>query len=191
MAVDLAITEKQVNDMTSLAIGIYQWDRSVTIPEVIHGRWTTYNIVDAICNAIQRWDIEILGIENGQLKHAIMPILLDELREREISVAFDDTLTPINDKAARARPLQGMMQQGRWHYATSNGSWFETTQQQMLRFPGGVRDDDVDSQAWLAHMIGKLSAPSKPVTTVSGSDWRTALGRRLAEGANGGGYLGA
>lgn len=191
MAVDLAITEKQVNDRTSLAIGALGWDKTVTVYEVVYGRWGTYGIVDTICNALVRWDVEILGIENGQLKHAILPILLTELSERDINVAFDDDLTPVTDKAARARPLQGLMQQGRWYYV-SNDTWFPVVQQEMLRFPGGVRDDNVDSQAWLARMSLKVSPPTRPTSTVEGTEWRTKLGRMVAEQRAGdGGHMGA
>lgn len=191
LAVDLAITEKQTSDRTSLAVGILGWDRTITVPEIIRGRWGTYQIVDAICNAIQRWDIEIIGLENGQLKHAIMPTLLEEMSARNIVVAFDDELTPITDKAARARTLQGYMQQGRWFYV-SNDTWWDHTKQEMLRFPGGVHDDDVDSQAWLARMASKIAPPPRPVQRgVEDGGWRERLRRQQAGSYNGGGHMAA
>jgi predicted phage terminase large subunit-like protein len=190
MAVDLAITEKQVSDRTSITIGIMGWDRTITVPEIIRGRWGTFQIVEAICNALVRWDIEILGIENGQLKHAILPTLLEELQKRHINVAFDDTLTPITDKAARARTLQGYMQQGRWFYV-ANDTWWDHTKQEMLRFPGGVHDDDVDSQAWLARMCSKLTFPDKPRDSSRTESWKDRLRKDQAGHHDGGGAMAA
>ena len=62
---------------------------------------------------------------------------------------------------ARGRALQGRMQQGMVTFA-SGAPWYDSLKQEMLRFPAGVNDDQVDSLAWLAQMVVGREPPHRP-----------------------------
>lgn len=70
----------------------------------------------------------------------------------------DNALKPITDKMTRARPLQGLMQQGMCRFPKDE-PWVETMQMELLRFPNGAHDDIVDAGAWLARMAERIGAP--------------------------------
>lgn len=72
-----------------------------------------------------------------------------------------EVLKPITDKMARARPLQGRMQQGMVSYS-ANGEWYDEARNELLRFPAGVHDDQVDAIAWMTKMAVGKAAPRKP-----------------------------
>lgn len=73
------------------------------------------------------------------------------MRERQFYPSVQ-LLKPITDKLARARPLQGRMQQGMVSFA-DGAEWYDAARTEMLRFPAGVHDDQVDALAWMATMV--------------------------------------
>jgi predicted phage terminase large subunit-like protein len=160
---DFAISEKQQNDYTVGSVGIQNDKDEIDVPEVV--RFKSGNsifIVDTIIATAKRWyhPSLILGFEDGQIFRSIEALLRKRMEEEGFFVPYE-LLRPLTDKMARARPLQGRMQQGRVYF-NSNGEWYETVRNEMLRFPAGVHDDCVDSLAWLAHLIVGKPAPSRP-----------------------------
>ena len=81
------------------------------------------------------------------------------MRERQQYPAIQ-VLKPITDKMARARPLQGRMQQGMVSFP-KDAAWADTCRLEMLRFPAGAHDDCVDSLAWAAQLAIGRQAPRK------------------------------
>jgi predicted phage terminase large subunit-like protein len=110
-------------------------------------------IVDSILNLCQKWysPTLVLGVEDGQIFRAIESLLKKRMRERQFYPSIQ-LLKPITDKLARARPLQGRMQQGMVSFA-DGAEWYDTARTEMLRFPAGVHDDQVDALAWMASMV--------------------------------------
>ena len=88
-------------------------------------------------------------------------------------------LKPISDKQARARTLQGRMQQGLVSFS-SEADWYDSMRTEMLRFPNGVHDDQVDSAAWNAIMAAGRQPPKKQQSRPMKS-WKD----RLAGAGNG------
>lgn len=89
-------------------------------------------------------------------------------------------LKPITDKLARARALQGRMQQGMVTFA-ANGDWYDDTRNEMLRFPAGVHDDQVDSLAWMTTMVMGKAAPKKR-TSPAEKSWKDKLNVQASSG---------
>lgn len=94
------------------------------------------------------------------------------MRERQFYPPIT-LLKPITDKLARARPLQGRMQQGMVSFHDS-AEWYDTARAEMLRFPAGVHDDQVDALAWMATMAVGREAPRRRQTEATKS-WRDKL----------------
>lgn len=160
---DFAISEKQQNDYTVGSVGIQNDKDEIDVAEVIRMKsGNSIHIVDAILSTAKRWyhPSLILGFEDGQIFRSIEALLKKRMEEEGFYVPYE-VLRPLTDKMARARPLQGRMQQGRVYF-NSQGEWYETVRNEMLRFPAGVHDDCVDSLAWLAHLIVGKPAPSRP-----------------------------
>ena len=115
-------------------------------------------IVDAILAQATKHSVHLVGIERGQLELAIRPHLKAQMRAKRVIPAFDNTLVPITDKLSRARPLQGLMQQGMIVFPTGQ-EWVDELKGELLRFPAGVHDDQVDAMAWLVRMALKQPLP--------------------------------
>lgn len=153
VAFDFAISEKKHNDYTVGSVGLQDENDILHVADMVRFKsGDAFFIVESILNLCQKWYSPnlILGMEDGQIYRAIESLLKKRMRERKFypSVVL---LKPITDKQARARPLQGRMQQGMVSFAEGAG-WYDAARTEMLRFPAGVHDDQVDSLAWMTTM---------------------------------------
>ncbi len=155
---DLAISKQQQRDYTVGVIGAMDSAGVLHILDVVRGRMDAMEIVDAILAQATKHSVHLVGIERGQLELAIRPHLKAQMRAKRVIPAFDNTLVPITDKLSRARPLQGLMQQGMIVFPTGQ-EWVDELKGELLRFPAGVHDDQVDAMAWLVRMALKQPLP--------------------------------
>jgi predicted phage terminase large subunit-like protein len=181
MAWDFAISEKKQSDYTVGTVGLQDDNDVLHIAEQVRFKsGDAFFIVESILNLAERWYSPSLtiGFEDGQIYRAIEALLKKRMRERRVYPSVT-LLKPITDKMARARPLQGRMQQGMVSFSR-HGEWFDACRQEMLRFPAGVHDDCVDSLAWLATMAVGRQPPRRPVQKELPS-WKNKL--KLGSGA--------
>lgn len=165
MAWDLAVGQKQQNDFTVGTVGCLDYYDRLIVLEVIRAKMNIHQTAEAILGLYDKYNRmvqgnPVIGIEQGQLSLALGPHMDKVMDEQRLFPSFDDTLKPINDKIHRAGPLQGRMQQGKVVFAKDE-PWVEDVQHELLRFPGGVHDDIVDSLAWLARMFSNTKAPTR------------------------------
>lgn len=161
---DLAISEKQQADYTVGVIAGLDHTDQLFVLDVMRFRGDAYKIAEAIVTSANRWQVELVGIEKGQLEQAIRPTLLKMMREKRAKFALaegDRALVPVTDKLSRARPLQGRLQQGMIYFDNTQG-WCENLIFEALRFPVGVHDDQVDALAYLVRMVMREDPPKPP-----------------------------
>lgn len=174
---DFAIGEKQVNDWTVGATILQDENDVLHVLEVFRMKGDSFQIVEAILDTALRWGSTpstgyLIGAEDGQIWRAIEPLFKKRMLERKQFPPYE-VLRPMTDKMARARPLQGRMQQGRVIFHKDAG-WLPQAEQELLRFPAGVHDDVVDALAWAVHLcMGK--EPPKLYTPPPLPSWRDKL----------------
>lgn len=181
---DFAIGQKQANDWTVGVTIIQDFDDSLHVVEVNRFKGDSFAIVEAILDTAERWGNTpmapyLLGFEDGQIWKSISPLLLKRMQERRLYPSYE-ILRPLTDKLARARALQGRMQQGRVFFP-EKAPWRAETEFELLRFPGGVHDDVVDAMAWCVNLIVGKSAPRK-TETKEPEGWMDRLFRTLNVG---------
>jgi predicted phage terminase large subunit-like protein len=184
---DIAVGLKNMNDFTVGVVGALDYMDNIHIIDIIRGRMNTHQTAEAILDTAQRYKCMLTGIEKGPLELAMRPQLEKRMQERRFYPPFAEgnlALKPVTDKIARARPLQGRMQQGKVIFP-ANQPWVETAMHELLRFPGGVHDDIVDALAWLIRMVSQHAPPAEPRTnrgTGIHESWRTRIAGFLGEG---------
>ena len=162
IAWDFAISEKKQNDYTVGTVGLQDDDDVLHFADQLRFKsGDAFHIVEAILNLAVKWYSPslVLGFEDGQIYRSIEALLKRRMRERQFYPSIT-VLKPLTDKLARGRALQGRMQQGMVRFA-SGAPWFDSMRTEMLRFPAGAHDDQVDSAAWVAQMAMDRSAPAK------------------------------
>jgi predicted phage terminase large subunit-like protein len=170
---DLAIGKRDRNDYTvGMVVGVNERDE-LYIMDVVRGRYDGFEIVERILDLYEEWKPSMVGIEKGHIEMALGPFLEKRIRERGLYEMYvKDLKTGRRDKEARARAIQGRMQQGMVFFprdAMFTGSMVA----ELLRFPSGIHDDQVDALAWLGLMMTEFSTYQAPV--VHEPTWRDRL----------------
>ena len=162
IAWDFAISEKKTNDYTVGTVLLHDENDVLHVAEVVRFKsGDGLFICDAILNLSKKWYTpgQQLGFEDGQIYRAIESLLKKRMQELRHYPSIK-VLKPITDKLARARPIQGRMQQGMISFNVE-GEWYDACRLEMLRFPAGAHDDMVDSLSWATQMAIGRTPPRK------------------------------
>jgi len=154
--VDFAISKGNDANKTAIVIGGMTTDRTLDIMDVRTGKWDSKQIIDELFAAHQRWNINLFFLENGAIEKAIGPFAIDEMQKKGIYLNFK-TMVPTSDKVSRARSIQGRMRSGGVRFDTS-AFWFHDFVAELIRFPRGKADDQVDAVAWLGLGVNEMFA---------------------------------
>lgn len=162
VAFDFAISERQQNDYTVGTVTLLDSDDVLHFVDRVRFKSADADfIVKSIVHLCKKWhnpSIQ-LGVEDGQIYRALSAPLKREMARQRVYPSMQ-LLKPITDKQARARTLQGRMQQGLVSFS-DKADWYDQMRTEMLRFPNGVHDDQVDSAAWNAIMAAGRQPPRK------------------------------
>lgn len=175
IAWDFAISIKKQNDYTVGVVGLHDSIDMLHIADLVRFKSKdSFFIVESILGLSERWKTrsQVWGFEDGQIWRTIEALLKKRMRERKIYVPIV-VLPPITDKMARARPLQGRMEQGMVSFSDT-GDWYDAAKAELLRFPAGVHDDQVDALAWLTQMVIGAAAP-RPTQGKPLKSWKDKL----------------
>ena len=150
---DLAIGQRERNDFSvGIVVGVDEYDNMFVV-DVVRGKYDGFELVEKILDLYEQWRPGIVGIERGHIEMAIGPFLEKRVAERKLhSAYFKDLKVGRRDKEARARAIQGRMQQG-MVYFPKDAIWTGPMVAELLRFPNGVHDDQVDALAWVGLMM--------------------------------------
>ena len=183
IAWDFAISEKKQNDYTVGTVVLQDDDDVLHVADQVRFKsGDAMFICDAILDLSKKWYSpgQQLGFEDGQIYRAIESILKKRMREKLVYPSIT-VLKPITDKLARARPLQGRMQQGMVSFNSNpeEAPWYDSCRLEMLRFPAGAHDDQVDSLSWATLMaIGRQ--PPQKIKQKEPESWRDKLNHKGA-----------
>jgi phage terminase large subunit-like protein len=65
-------------------------------------------------------------------------------------------MVPSKDKETRARSIQARLKQGTVYF-NGKAHWYADLEQEMIRFPKDVHDDQVDALAWIGLTLSQMS----------------------------------
>ena len=186
---DFAITEKQQADYIVGATGELDTNDNLHIVDVDRFKsGDSFVIADAMLDAWERHGSEaVIGVEDGQIWRAVEAVFTRRCQERKLYPSIE-VLKPFTDKLVRAQPLRGRMQLGKvWFPETA--PWMDALRQELLRFPTGKHDDQIDALAWLVRLVLSHSAPQlkKPKELTS---WKDKL-KGIMNGTKGASHMSA
>jgi predicted phage terminase large subunit-like protein len=159
---DFAIGEKRYNDYTVGVTAAVDYDDNIHLLDVVRFRSAdSAKIARSVLDTYQRYaDVQIVGVEDGQIWRGFKPLLQRMMIERRIYPTFHEH-RPLTDKQVRAQPLQGRMVLKRVTFPRS-AEWLGPLRQEFLRFPAGMHDDIVDAVAWLVATTVLRAPPARP-----------------------------
>ena len=116
--------------------------------------------VDAFCDLVLKWKPTGWAEETGQIKSGVGPFLVKRMLEKAAYVAREAFATR-GDKAVRARSFQGLIAT-RGLRVHKNAPFLTDLITELMSFPVGVNDDQVDMLGLIGQLIDKMSSGNKP-----------------------------
>lgn len=116
--------------------------------------------VEAFCDLVKEWKPVGWACETGQINSGVGPYLDRRQRERQAFVHREVFPTRV-DKAVRAQSIRGRMAlEGL--YVPVNAPWYAGLRGELLSFPAGKHDDQVDALGLVGQLLDKMMAGNKP-----------------------------
>jgi len=178
---DFAVTEG-AGDFTSLGTHRYLADTLYLGVDGWRGQTSADLWIERLIDQFGRYKPMCFFGESGPIRRAIEPFLTRRMRERRTFCRLE-WLVRGHDKPTMARPLQAMASAGKVKIADTEFGHSLLTQ--LLQFPAGMHDDDVDMAALMALAIDQANPAFVKVAEVrkpkdhwdeeeETSSWKTA-----------------
>jgi predicted phage terminase large subunit-like protein len=122
--------------------------------------------VEAFCDLVRLWNPIGWAEEQGQIKSGVGPFLTKRQRERGAWCVREQFPTR-GDKAVRAQSIRGRMALDGL-YVPIHAPWYADFRSELLSFPAGKHDDQVDAIGLVGQLLDKMfngeapKAPEKP-----------------------------
>lgn len=116
--------------------------------------------VEEFCNLVLKWKPVGWAEETGQIKSGVGPFLVKRMLEKAAYTVREQFATK-GDKAVRARSFQGLIAI-RGLRIKKDAPFLSDLISEMMSFPVGVHDDQVDALGLIGQLIDKMSAGNKP-----------------------------
>jgi predicted phage terminase large subunit-like protein len=151
---DLAISQKERADYSVFAVAGVDDSGRLHLVNVVRDRMDAQQIVDQILTLQKLYKPSLFGIEAGTIQKSIGPFLYKEMLLTGIFVPLQ-LLKPSVDKITRARSIQARMRANACKFEKES-EWYQTFEDELMRFPRDRHDDQVDSWAYMGLMLDKM-----------------------------------
>ncbi len=129
--------------------------------------------IEALCDLVKEHKPLGWAEEQGQIRSGIGPFLDRRMRERKAYV-FREQFPTRGDKAIRAQSIRGRMAlEGL--YVPINASWYADLRSELLSFPAGKHDDQVDALGLVGQLLDRMTSgqhPTKPEVPKNASGYK-------------------
>jgi predicted phage terminase large subunit-like protein len=146
---DLAATLSQTSDYTVVLIFGLTEKRDTLVLDIIRERFEGADHLNMIKNVNRRWRPVLIGVESSQYQISLVQSAMREgLPVRE--------LKPDSDKLSRALPMAARMESGTVYFP-ADSPWLDDFEKELLSFPKGKHDDQVDALAYIVEIVRPVS----------------------------------
>jgi predicted phage terminase large subunit-like protein len=155
VSADFAISTADKADWTVFMIGGMDSNGMLYIKDVIRDRMDGLTIVQTMLSLQRRWKPVVFGIEEGQISKTIGPFLDRMMMEENTYLSVEPLRPHKTDKVSRSRSIQARMRAGAVRF-DKDSDWYSTLEHELLQFPRGKHDDQVDALSYLGLIINKM-----------------------------------
>ncbi|MDP4003687.1 phage terminase large subunit [Methylobacterium sp. NEAU K] len=142
--------------------------------DVVRGRWESWELRQKIVALSERWRADATLIEKTPLGHA----LLQDLRRTKALAPI--LVEPRYDKEARLLAQSARFEAGQVHLP-ADAPWLGAYIGELLAFPNGRHDDQVDATTYALHYLTACRPRSEPPVRRSRESIRGSNARRRAD----------
>lgn len=153
-------TKTDEGDFTvHIVVGVDDKNRMFLV-DLWRGRYSPDVWIDELVYMVKKYEPLEWGEEGGQIKAAIGPFLTKRLLEKGTYV-YRKQYPTRGDKAIRAQSIRGRMaMQGL--YVNTNAPYYHDFRAELLSFPAGKHDDQVDALSLIGQMLDHIVPADGP-----------------------------
>lgn len=146
--VDLATSTKESADYTVATTIAISPQQDIFVLEVVRARLEAPQVLKLLQDVYDKWQPEVIGVERAGYQLAF------------VQIARQQTNLPIRelradkDKTSRALPLSAKMEAGQVYFP-KYADWYLDLEKELLQFPAGEHDDQVDSLAYAILQVAR------------------------------------
>jgi predicted phage terminase large subunit-like protein len=156
VSIDLAISTHDKSDWSVFVVGGMDSDGQLYVRNVIRDRMDGLEIVQTMISLQRLYNPIAFGIEEGQISKSIGPFLNRTMMEQNVYLSVHPLRPHKTDKITRARAIQARMRAGAVKFDKS-ADWYPILEHEVLQFPRGKHDDQVDGLSYLGLIIDKMA----------------------------------
>jgi len=161
--VDFAISDKDHSDYTVLLTVGVDDRNNMYVVDVLRGRWDAMEIVDRMFDVQKKWHPDIMTTEEGHISKSLGPYIKEVMFNTERGFINIQGKVPVKNKESRARSIQARLRQGSVFFPYTlvdkekiMPNWYPDLEQELVRFPRDVHDDQVDALAWIGLTLSEM-----------------------------------
>jgi predicted phage terminase large subunit-like protein len=156
---DYAVTDSGGDFTVHVVIGLDP-DNRMYLLDLWRGQTQGDVWIDALCDLVLRWRPIGWAEETGQIKAAIGPFLERRMSERSAYVTRDQFPTRGGDKSVRAQSIRARMSLEGLYVPTA-APWYPAFRSELLSFPAGKHDDQVDALGLIGQLLDLMITRQK------------------------------
>lgn len=156
---DYAVTADGGDYTVHVVVGVDPEDR-IYVLDVWRRQAASDEWVEAWCDLVRKWRPIEWAEETGQIKAGVGPFLDRRARERR-AYCYRRQFPTRGDKAVRAQSIRGRAAMGGL-YLPVHAPWRAEFESELLRFPAGVHDDQVDALGLVGQLLDTMLSGRKP-----------------------------
>lgn len=157
-ASDYATKDGSGDFTVHMVIGVDKEDRMYVL-DVWREQVNSSVWVDEWCNIVLKWRPREWGEEKGQIINSVGPFLETRQRERGAYVYRRQFPSSAN-KQARAQSIRGRMAT-KGLFIPSGEVWKSDLVSELMSFPNGKHDDQIDALSLVGQMLDQIRAPEE------------------------------
>lgn len=155
IAVDLAISQEEKADYSVFLVAGVDENKMLHIVDVIRERLDGREIVDTLIHLQRTYNPLQVGIEEMQVSKSIGPFLNEAMINNNVWLSINKLKHNNKDKVTRARSIQARMRAHGVKF-DKEADWYFPFEQELLTFPRGKHDDQVDAFSYIGLMLDYL-----------------------------------
>ena len=150
---DYAVTADGGDYTVHLVVGLDPTGRMYLL-DVWRKQTASDEWIEAFCDLVLRWKPLSWAEEVGQIKAGVGPFLDRQQRARQAYV-YREAFPTRGDKSVRAQSIRGRMAlEGL--YVPEAAGWYSTFRSELLTFPAGKHDDQVDALGLVGQLLDRM-----------------------------------
>lgn len=182
-ASDYAVTAKG-GDYTVHVVAGVDPDDDIYLLDVWRAQTESHHWIEAFIDLVARHKPLKWAEEQGQIVKSLGPFIDKRMRERRTYCAREQ-MTSVADKPTRSRAFQARAAMGKV-YLPHNAPWVADFMSELLMFPAGKHDDQVDAIGLIGRMLDTMVGGRTPTPgpTKPPSKWDQAFARKSGATGN-------